>query len=357
MVNEKHPLVKERYQIIQGALEKCIQDPESELSYSKQTYIDHKHQSNFYSLLEAAVQKGQKLILPINNRWDHRIVAIRETIKKTMSFAPHAPYFLALQEVTPRALEDLKKQFPDLQWVSYNTTTAKETRVHGEEEVLGEFLSFTATLALSAELQIIRIDHATLPSVSGSLRRILGVEVYYPKLKRHLAIFTLHTDYLVKDHLYERNVKVISEFVHKFAGQLPFVFGGDLNAFERHGGEEYIQSLKTSKPFEGSVDYREGPFYSSPAIAYSTFIGHVLDSFKEALVETNGSLTVHPNALDHIFLKKLEILFSLREAGVFNEDGHVIDAFLDPDTYIKRLTQRNTASDHFLNAVLFRFEK
>jgi hypothetical protein len=252
-------------------------------------------------------------------------------------------------------LEDLKKVFPHLQWISYNTTTGEETQYSNHEEHLGEFLSFTVTLALSPGLQVVRIQHEELPFVSGSPRRILGVEVFHQELKKHFAIFTVHTDYLVKDQLYERNVESISSFVEKFAGnRLPFIFGGDLNAFENIGGGMYIKNLQQSGPFNGSIDYRQGPFFAFPSVADSTFLGHILDSFKMPLEEKDGLPIVQANALDHIFLKDLTIIFSTRDAGVYDEKGHYVDPYEDVETYKKRLVQRKTASDHFLNAVLFR---
>jgi endonuclease/exonuclease/phosphatase family metal-dependent hydrolase len=303
--------------------------------------------------LEGSALKGKKLALPKSNHWDRRIGALKEAIDKIIKFAPNSPYFLALQEVTPQSLDDLKEKFPDLNWISYNTTTAEETSNDGREKILGEFLSFTATLGLSKELQVVRQEHQTLPSVSGSLRRMLGVEVYHKTQKRSFAIFTIHTDYLVQENLYERNVQCISEFVQKFSPDLPFICGGDLNAFESNGGNEYIEKLKKSAPFAGAIDYREGPFYSAPQIAYSTFLGHALDSFKAPLIENNGAVTVQPNALDHIFLNGLHLIYSVREAAVYDENGHIIDPFTNEEAYVEGIKNRKTVSDHFLNAVLF----
>lgn len=348
-------LVKERYEILHDSIMSCYDDPEKELSNSKKKYLDYYGQDIFNSLLESAVRKGKELRLPISNRWDHRIVSLKETIKKVINLAPNAPYFLALQEVTPQSLEDLKIAFPDLKWISYNTTTGEETRNTGHEKILGEFLSFTATVALSPELEVVRVEHGPLPSVSGSLRRIMGVEVCYKSNKMRLVIFTIHTDYLVKDNLYDRNVDSISEFVQNFikAENLPFIFGGDLNVFSTQGGDEYIKNIQQSGPFIGGIDYREGTFYSPASIGNSTFLGHTLDSFKESFEEREGELAVRSNALDHIFLKNLKVIFSLREAGVYDETGHVIDPYVDPDNFMRRLMERKTASDHFLNGVLF----
>ncbi|MBA2728115.1 MAG: hypothetical protein H0U49_08095 [Parachlamydiaceae bacterium] len=355
MQNEDRPLIKERYGILHHALTSCYQDPEKELAHCKKNYFDHQDQKSLFLLLEAAIQRGKKLNLPESNRWDHRIVSLKQSIQKVTELAPNSPYFLALQEVTPKSLEDLKSAFPNLNWISYNTTTGEETRNSGEEKILGEFLSFTATLALSPELQVVRVEHESLPSVSGSLRRILGVEVVHKKDQHHFAIFTIHTDYLVQENLYERNVESTSQFVQKFIADdnLPFVCGGDLNAFVGDGGNEYIQDLKKHGPFIGCKDYRDGPFYCSSSIAYSTFLGHVLDSFKALLEEKDGIISVEPNALDHIFLKGLKIIFSTREAGVYDEEGNVVDPYLMSELFNRRLSERKTASDHFLNAVLF----
>lgn len=355
MQNEDRVLIKERYRILHHALMSCYQDPEKELAHCKKNYLDHQDQKSLYLLLEAAIQRGKKLNLPESNRWDHRITSLKQTINKVIEQAPNVPYFLALQEVTPQSLEDLKREFPGLNWISYNTTTGKETRNAGEEKILGEFLSFTATLGISPELQVMRVELGPLPSVSGSLRRILGVEVFHKKEQRHFAIFTVHTDYLVQENLYESNVQSISQFVDKFIakGSLPFICGGDLNAFEGNGGNEYIQDLKKHGPFISCKDYREGPFYCPSPIAYSTFLGHVLDSFKALIEEKNGAVVIEANALDHIFLKNLNIIFSTREAGVYDVKGNLVDPYTMSEQFNQRLAERKTASDHFLNAVLF----
>jgi endonuclease/exonuclease/phosphatase family metal-dependent hydrolase len=357
MEQESRPLIKERYKILYESLINCCRASEATLFNSKNNFLSYPEKKELYALLEGYIQKRKKLELPESNRWDHRIVSLKETVENVIKLAPNAPYFLALQEVTSQSLEDLKKSFPSLNWISYNTTTGKKTQYREHEEQLGEFLSFTVTLALSSKLQVVRIEHEELPSVSGSLRRILGVEVIHKELNRHFAIFTVHTDYLVKDQLYERNVESITAFVEKFADRrLPFIFGGDLNAFENIGGDAYIKSLQHSGPFAGSVDYRQGPFFAFPSVADSTFLGHILDSFKMPLEEKEGLPIVQPNALDHIFLKDLKVIFGTRDAGVYDEKGHYVDPYTDVETYKKRLLQRKTASDHFLNAVLFKFD-
>lgn len=345
--------LKMRYKILFDAINSCCVAPEKELGYSIHTYKEHKDDKILHSLLEGAILKKGKLVLPESNRWDHRIKPLKEAIEKVRSFAPNCPYFLAFQEVTPQSYEDLKLVFPELDWISYNTTTGEETRNIGEEKMVGEFLSFTATLGLSKGLKAIKMALHDLPSVSGSLRKILGVEVIHEASKQNFVIFTIHTDYLVKDNLYEKNVESIADFVKDFASGLPFIFGGDLNAFENNGGEDFICNLKKSVPFIESEDYRSGPFYSSPHIAYSTFLGHVLDSFKTPIEEKDGLVIVRPNALDHIFLNHLHILFGVREAGVYDEAGHIVDPFASHGKFLERLKERKTASDHFLNAVLF----
>ena len=95
------------------------------------------------------------------------------------------------------------------------------------------------------------------------------------------------------------------------------------------------------------------PFFSPPSIAHATFLGHALDSYKAPFEEQDGLLTVKSNALDHIFLKDLKVIFSVREAGVYDEKGHIIDPYTNTKIFLQRLEERKTASDHFLNAVLF----
>jgi endonuclease/exonuclease/phosphatase family metal-dependent hydrolase len=350
---ETNNSLKVRYETLFNALQNCFANSEKELSYAKQKYLDHKHDGLLDSLLQGSMIKKRQLELPESNHWSRRIISIKETIEKVKSYAPNSPYFLALQEVTPQSYQDLKLKFPDLNWISYNTTTKEETRHSGKEKVVGEFLSFTATLGLSQGLEVINITHEDLPSVSGSLRRILGVEVYHEASQKKFVIFTIHTDYLVKDNLYEKNVESIAGFVQKVAGNLPFICGGDFNAFEDVGGESYIANLKASAPFVNSIDYRSAPFYCPSPIAYSTFLGHVLDTFKAPFEEKAGNLRVLPNALDHIFLKDLNADFSLREAGVYDKRGHIIDPYERPQEFMEGLKERKTASDHFLNAVLF----
>ncbi|MBA3602104.1 MAG: hypothetical protein H0W50_00295 [Parachlamydiaceae bacterium] len=179
---------------------------------------------------------------------------------------------------------DLKAAFSskNLNWVSFNNISQKETSfiTSENETVLGESGSHTATIGLSPELLVQRIGLEYLPSSSGTPRTILGVEVINALTGGHFAIFSVHSDYLIQDGLYSATTKTIHLFIKEFTGEgrLPFVFGGDLNAFEGLYGSQHIEDLKAEWPLR--VDYREGDFYSPKEIVSSTFVGHHRDDYK-----------------------------------------------------------------------------
>lgn len=289
--------------------------------------------------------------------WDVRKQVFKQMIEKITSVSPNSPYFLALQEVTPQALNDLKAELANrnLQWISFNNISGKETLAPQQEEVLGETTAFTSTLALSADLEVIKVELGDLPTESGSARKILGARVRNIHTNDVFNIFTTHTDHLIRNGIYERTASKIHEFATRFfqdasVSEKRFVLGGDLNAFEDQGGAQYIEKLRDL--FVDAQDFRETDFYAPNPIAWSSFIGHSDDTFAARIGE-DGILG--SNALDHILVGSgIELQAASREAGVYNESGELLDYYKNRDEYMANLQKRITFSDHFFNVVRFK---
>ncbi len=289
--------------------------------------------------------------------WDVRKEVFKQMIERITSVSPNSPYFLALQEVTPQALGDLKAELANrnLQWISFNNISGKETLAPQQEEVLGEATAFTSTLALSPDLEVIKVELGDLPTESGSARKILGVRVRNIHTNEVFNLFTTHTDHLIQNGIYERTAGKIHEFATRFfqdasASEKRFVLGGDLNAFEDQGGAQYIEKLRDL--FVGAQDFRETDFYAPNPIAWSSFIGHSDDTFAARIGE-DGILG--PNALDQILVGNgIELQSAFREAGVYDESGELLDYYKNRDEYMASLQRRLTFSDHFFNVVRFK---
>jgi endonuclease/exonuclease/phosphatase family metal-dependent hydrolase len=289
--------------------------------------------------------------------WETRTQVFQQMVDKTLSVSPNSPYFLALQEVTPQALSDLKKTLAgrNLQWISFNNLSGKETLEPQQEEILGEATAFTSTLALSPDLQVLKVDLGDLPTESGSVRKILGVRVQNQHTQEIFNLFTTHTDHKIQNNIYERTAAKIHAFATQFfqdasPSDQRFVFGGDLNAFDLLGGGEYVGKLR--ELFAGSQDFRETDYYAPPPIAWSSFIGRYDDTYAARLAQDG---MVEPSALDHILVGNgIELQSASREAGVYNASGQLLDYYTNRDEYVANLQNRVTFSDHFFNIVRFK---
>ncbi len=342
----------ERFTFLINSIEDCVKNLPRLLSRAKSTMkLNYNERGIIGDQNEpSTVTKEEQHLARFDNR---RKVMVQE-IKNIRDKVPQGASFLALQEATPDAVFELKEDLKDVYptWISFNNITGRPTELVEEEEVFGESSTFTSTLALSPELQVQRHALANLPSTSGiHQRRILGVEVVNTKTGHKFAIFTTHTEHIPAS--YHDTVIKVHEFVRDFIGQnsnLPIIFGGDLNAFEgAAGGEKFIQEMREG-PFAGGVDYREGDlFFVHKSIADSTYIGiEGIDSrykFKEGILA--------PNALDHILTKNVKVVCGTRSAVVYDEEGKIVDPYLQAELYQERLERRKTASDHLLNAVIF----
>lgn len=288
--------------------------------------------------------------------WDMRLQVLQQMVDKVTSLSPNCPYFLALQEVTPQALSDLKKRFAErnLQWISFNNMSGKTTLEPKQEEVFGEATGFTATMALSPDLKVLKVAIGDLPTESGSARKILGVRVLNTHTNAVFNLFTMHTDHKIQNDIYARTAVKVHAFVTQFFADIPpneqrFVLGGDLNAFVDLGGDKYLETLR--KLFLGSQDFRQTHYYAPQEIAWSTFIGRSEDAYSLP-VASDG--TVQPNALDHILVGNgIELKSAAREALVYSDSGELLDYYKDKDAYKKQLQKKTTFSDHFFNIVRF----
>jgi endonuclease/exonuclease/phosphatase family metal-dependent hydrolase len=304
---------------------------------------------------EALQQTSSDLIEPPFT-WDMRTQVFKQMIDKVVSTSPNSPYFLALQEVTPQALSDLKKTFADrdLQWISFNNMSGKETLSPGQEEILGEATGFTSTLALSRDLEILKVELGDLPTESGSIRKILGVRVRNTHTNETFNLFSTHTDHKIQNDIYARTAAKIHEFATRFFSDAPteqrFVIGGDLNAFQESGGDKYIERLR--ELFTGSQDFRETDYYAPNPIAWSSFIGRYDDTYSGCIAKDG---IVEPSALDHIIVGNgVELQSAGREAGVYNDSGRLLDYYKERDEYLANLQRRITFSDHFFNIIRFK---
>lgn len=352
---ETHPSLKARLQRLRESLEICGKTPRKALKYAIKKYRTVQDDTTqLRTLLRGSIEKARGQRLAKEDYWQQRIVPLVAMIKFTLAAFPNAPYFLALQEVTPYSLQRLKESFAtNVKWISYNNVSGLPTRFLNPEQetVFGEAGALTATIALSPDLHPVRHLLGELPSCSGNRCTMLGVEVENLKTGGNFAIFSIHADYVVEDNLYAETTKAISCFIQKFIGTrtLPFIFGGDFNAFEGMGGEDYLAGIQHQEPLDRAHDFRKGPFYCPPAILDATFLGHARDDYKMA-VDIEGK--VQPNALDHIFLTPPTV-FGFRKAGVYDDLGKIVDPVEQPDLFLKHLKARHTTSDHFLNGVLF----
>lgn len=342
----------ERFTRLIYGVELCVTNLSSVLLRAKSTFkLNYNKEAVIGDKIEPLTTSEVEQNLA---RFENRRKVMVQEIKNIREKVLQGASFLALQEATPDAVvelrEDLKDVYPT--WISFNNITCKPTELIQEEEVFGESSTFTSTLALSPELQVQRYALAKLPSPSGIHQRmILGVEVLNTNTGRKFAIFTTHTEHIPAS--YHDTVVKVHEFVKDFIAQnpdIPLVFGGDLNAFEGSaGGAKFIQEMREG-PFAEGTDYREGDqFFVHKSITDSTYIGiEGVDTrykFKEGILE--------PNALDHILTKNVTVVYGTRSAVVYDEQGMLVDPYTQPEQYQARLERRKTASDHFLNVVIF----
>lgn len=337
------PATYTRYTILIDNVQKCIQELDAVLE-KRSSFL----KSGIQEVTPSLSEHEQKL-----ERFENRRAVMVEQIKDIRAKVPNGACFFAMQEASAEAVfelqEDLKELFPT--WVSFNNATGKETCVIENEEICGESTAFTSTLALSPELRVIRHELGDLPSPSGiHPRKILGVEVENTITNRRFALFTTHTEHIPES--YHDTVIKVHAFISQFIAatpDMPIVFGGDLNAFNGPG-QTFIKELRGGL-FEGGQDYREGcHFYVHKSIADATFLGLENAYCKAKFIDGK----VESNDLDHIFTKNVEVIAGFRSAVVYDENGKLIDPYSEPVLYQDRLEKRRTASDHFLNAVIFR---
>lgn len=288
--------------------------------------------------------------------WDMRTQVFKQMVEKVTATAPNSPYFLALQEVTPQALSDLKNTLADrnLQWISFNNTSGKETLQPNQEQILGEATAFTSTLALSSDLEVLKVELGDLPTESGSIRKILGVRVRNTHTNETFTIFTTHTDHMIQNDIYARTAAKVHEFATQFFQDAPnqerFVIGGDLNVFEDRDGDQYIAKLR--ELFTDSQDFRETDYYAPHPIAWSSFVGRYDDTYLKRLSKEG---VVEPSALDQILVGNgVELQSAAREALVYNESGQLLDYYKDWEAYMAQLQKGVTFSDHLFNIVRFK---
>lgn len=290
-------------------------------------------------------------------QWDTRTEVLRQMVDKVTALSPSSPYFLALQEVTPQALSDLKKTFAerDLQWISFNNVSCSPTLEPRQEKVVGEATAFTSTIALSRHFHVQKAALGSLPTESGSVRKILGVRVLNENTHKTFDIFTTHTDHKIQNDIYLRTAIKIHQFVTDFmedapeGTEQPFVLGGDLNAFPGLGGDKYVEQLRELLP--SAEDFRETDYYAPSPIAWSTFIGR---PGGQPPINVESDRTVPPSGLDQLLLGSLAITAASREALVYNEAGELLDYYSQPEEYVENLRKKSTFSDHFFNIVRFK---
>ncbi|MBS0586190.1 MAG: hypothetical protein JSR76_07865 [Verrucomicrobia bacterium] len=347
---EKIPRLEGRSEVLIARLVQCTSQAEQTLD--KATKIIRE---NSKKALQFLLENRSELIGPPFT-WDMRTDVFKQMIEKVISLSPHSPYFLALQEVTPQALSDLKETLADrdLQWLSFNNVSGKITLAPRQEEVLGEATGFTSTVALSRDLEILKVDLGDLPTESGSVRKILGVRVRNIHTNEIFTIFSTHTDHKIQNDIYVRTAAKIHEFATRFFQDTPneqrFVIGGDLNVFEQLDGGKYVAKLR--ELFTGSKDFRETDYYAPPPIAWSSFIGRSEGPFSPRISKEG---IIEPNALDQVIVGSgIELQSAAREALVYNESGKLLDYYKERDEYIANLQKRITFSDHFFNIVRFK---
>jgi endonuclease/exonuclease/phosphatase family metal-dependent hydrolase len=344
-IAQKIPSWKGRSEILAQKLNECA-DQAEEIIYRDTKKIranpTEALQPKSFDLIEAPYS------------WEMRLDVFKQMVDKVTSLSPNSPYFLALQEVTPQALSDLKKTLADrdLQWISFNNMTGKATLAPQQEEVLGEANAFTSTFALSRDLEVIKVELGDLPTESGSIRKILGVQVRNIHTNETFNLFSTHTDHKIQNDIYARTAAKIHQFATQFFqdSSQRFVIGGDLNAFEGSGGDKYIERLH--ELFGDSQDFRETDYYAPHPIAWSSFIGRFDDTYSKRLA-IDG--IVEPSALDQIIVGNgVELQSAAREALVYDDSGKLLDYYTDREAYLTNLQKRITFSDHFFNIVRFK---
>lgn len=341
-----------RSRILKTSLEVSHEDIISAISSEKEKVLNDAR-GYFTSLTK---EESSEEIYPLFH-WDRRLSVLKKAIDKFTLQNPKAPFFIAFQEITPKALKDIKKIFEnsDLQWISYNNMTGKETLPPYEEQVLGESQEYTSTIALSKDLKVEKIEIAELPTESDHRRKILGVRVKNVRNERVFNVFTTHTDYNIINNYYQKTAYKICSFVRSFLNDdfdssQRFLVGGDFNSFTDQDGEDYIFQIQ--KELDGSRDFRESNFYAPYPIARSTFIGRNEDTFT-AHMAIDGR--IEPSALDHIFVgKNIDIIASSRDAIVYGSDGSLLDYYIDREQYLESLKNGITFSDHFANIIKFK---
>lgn len=347
---QKIPPLEGRYETLIQRLIQCTTQAEKTLKHATKIIRENPKRA-FQSLLKT---KSDLIESPFT--WDMRTDVFKQVIDKITSVSPNSPYFLALQEVTPQALSDLKKTLADrdLQWISFNNVSEKQTLEPRQEEVLGEATGFTSTLALSRDLEILKVDLDDLPNESGSVRKILGVRVRNTHTNEIFTIFSTHTDHKIENDLYARTASKIHEFATRFFQDAPneqrFVIGGDLNVFEQLGGDEFVSKLR--RLFTGSKDFRETDYYAPTPIAWNSFIGRSEGPFSPK-ISKDGMM--EPNALDQVIVGSgIELQSAAREAAVYNDSGKLLDYYKEREEYVANLQKRICFSDHFFSVVRFK---
>ncbi|MFZ4773542.1 MAG: hypothetical protein ACOYK9_06085 [Chlamydiia bacterium] len=287
--------------------------------------------------------------------WDVRTQVLKQMVDKVTALSPNSPYFLALQEVTPQALDDLKETLKNrnLQWISFNNMSDRATLPAQQEAILGEATGFTSTIALSPDLEILKVELGDLPTESGSIRKILGVRVRNCHTNKVFNLFSTHTDHKIQNEIYERTAAKIHGFATEFFSDAPledrrFIAGGDLNVFEQLGGGKYVQMLHTL--FKGAQDFRETDYYAPKLVAWSSYIGRPGTAFLPPITKDG----VEPSGLDQILVGNgVKLHSAAREALVYDTSGRLLDYHENRDEYRENLEKRNTFSDHFFNIVRF----
>lgn len=345
------PVWKGRCEILIAKLVECADQVEQIIERDVKVIRDNPD-----AALQQMFEKTATELIKPPFAWDMRSQVFKQMIDKVTSVSPNAPYFLALQEVTPQALNDLKKTLADrdLQWISFSNMSSKETLAPQQEEILGESTGFTSTLALSRDLEILKVELGDLPTESGSVRKILGVRVRNTLTNETFNLFNTHTDHKIQNDIYARTAAKIHEFATQFfqdtATEQRFVIGGDLNAFDQLGGDKYIEKLR--ELFVGSQDFRETDYYAPNPIAWSSFIGRYDDTYSGRIAKDG---IVEPSALDHVIVGNgVELQSAAREAAVYNDSGELLDYYKERDEYIANLQKRITFSDHFFNIIRFK---
>ena len=219
----------QRLTILIEALDICVNKFETVLGFDKK-YIEEEfkkgREAGIFLLEKSKTREENEGIVDHEKnleRFENRLKVIEQAVNSVLDKTPNAATFLAFQEATPDAVEEMKTRWKNrkFSWISFNNISGEETTVKSKEDVFGESTAFTSTLALSEALKVQRVALGSLPSPSGSSRRILGVEVLNTHTSRPLAIFTTHTDHLIQNTLYSDTTAAIHQFVTAFLQVTP----------------------------------------------------------------------------------------------------------------------------------------